>query len=181
MSAQGTLDDRYLGWLYSRVGAARNRNPARSHWNLLNQLYRKPYSWTILNDSNRARDGVDLREEFLQEFEIDRDELWLELDCSFLEMLMALSERASFLDDGSALGWFWKLMENIELDKYTDEVYNDHIAEEVEQALDRVIQRTYSRDGTGGLFPLRYAKTDQRRVELWYQLNAYLLEGRYAD
>ena len=28
----------------------------------------------------------------------------------------------------------------------------------------------------GGLFPLKFVKQDQRFVELWYQLNAYILE-----
>jgi hypothetical protein len=44
----------------------------------------------------------------------------------------------------------------------------------VDEILERVIGRTYRPDGRGGFFPLRYAEKDQREVELWYQLNAYV-------
>ena len=48
--------------------------------------------------------------------------------------------------------------------------------EEVNDVLDRVIWRTYRWDGHGGLFPLNEPEKDQREVEIWYQLSAYLLE-----
>ena len=46
----------------------------------------------------------------------------------------------------------------------------------VADAMAAIIWRTYDSNGYGGLFPLRNPREDQRKVELWYQLNAYLLE-----
>ena len=48
--------------------------------------------------------------------------------------------------------------------------------ETVEEILNRVVWRTNESDGTGGLFPLSRPYLDQRDVEIWSQLNAFLLE-----
>ena len=42
------------------------------------------------------------------------------------------------------------------------------------------VERRYKRSGEGGLFPLKNAAKDQRKVEIWYQLSSYLLEN-YVD
>jgi hypothetical protein len=47
---------------------------------------------------------------------------------------------------------------------------------EVNAIIKRVVDRTYQHNGHGGLFPLRLATSDQRKVEIWYQLSAYLSE-----
>ena len=72
--------------------------------------------------------------------------------------------------------WFWHLIETLDLEQFNDRKYDDHAQEEIAEILDRVIWRTYAPNGDGGLFPLRNPTKDQRKVELWYQLNAYLLE-----
>lgn len=178
----GTLDDRYFEWLYEQVASIRNRNPSRSHWKLLKQLYSTPFEWTVPNDDNRVEDGCELRWEFLGENHIeDADPVWVGLQCSVLEMLIGLARRAAFETPGAVDEWFWKFMQNLDLRGYTDAIYNQRIAREVNDRLERVIFRTYSYNGTGGLFPLSNPRRDQRRVELWYQLSAYLLEGDYID
>lgn len=173
------LDDRYFEWLYSQVGSVRNRNPARSYWNMLKQLYVKEFVWFVPNDDNRAEDGKELRFEFLAEQEIDEvDPGWLDLGCSVLEMMIALARRASFeADSKTPVEWFWIFMHNVGLGGYTDARYNDRIAQDIDEKLDRIVYRTYAPSGHGGLFPLKHATKDQRKVELWYQLAAYLLEG----
>jgi hypothetical protein len=65
------------------------------------------------------------------------------------------------------------LLENIGLDSFTDNRYEEGYVDEVVQ---RVVFRKYARNGHGGLFPLRHADEDQRDIEIWYQLSAYLLE-----
>jgi hypothetical protein len=32
-------------------------------------------------------------------------------------------------------------------------------------------------NGTGGLFPLKMPKVNQRRVEIWYQMSAFIEEN----
>lgn len=184
--AEGTLDDLYLEWLYGLFGSVRNLNPERGYWCVARQLYSKEFTWFVHNDENRVEDGKELRLEFVRKtrfsFEDDRDfVMWLELPCSMLEMIIALARHTAFEADSTALDWFWRFMHNMGIDKYTDDIYEISIQEEVEESIDRVIQRTYERDGTGGLFPLRSSRSDQRRVELWYQKEAYLLEGLYVN
>ena len=174
----GTLDDQYLTWLYSQTGSVRLRNKARTHWSLLRQLYSKEFVWLVPNDDNRVEDGRDLRYEFLHETGHTRaDRSWLSMGCSFLEMLVALSRRLAFEDDGDPKVWFWHLMDNLELRQYTDRDYDDVAAELVDEVLDRVIWRRYAENGKGGLFPLRHPKEDQRKIEIWYQLSGYMIEN----
>jgi hypothetical protein len=66
------------------------------------------------------------------------------------------------------------MIKNLGLDQFDDQIPYDW--EDVDEALSALIYRTYDRDGTGGLFPLTHPEEDQRKVEIWYQLNAYLLE-----
>ena len=169
------LDELYFTWLYSQVDSVRTRNPSRTYWKLLKQLYTKEFVWIIPNDDNRAEDGRDLRYEFIEDQGLNYvDPDWLHLGCSMLEMLVALSRRLFFEAEEKPRWWFWHLIENLGLSGYTDAV--DIPTNKVNDVLDRVIWRTYSRSGNGGLFPLKKPSRDQRDVEIWYQLSAYLLE-----
>lgn len=148
-------------------------------------LYTKAFMGYIPNDDNRSADGKELRFEFLQTTDYplhDPYGSWFDLDCSMLEMILALARRAAYDDEasGSPVEWFWRMLHNLELDSYTDDIFEISIQEEVDEVLDRLNHRTYSYDGSGGLFPLHSAKEDQRTVELWTQMQTYLLEGRYG-
>jgi len=170
------LDELYFRWLYSQVASVKQKNPSRTYWALLKQLFTKEFVWIIPNDDNRLEDGRDLREEFIEERQLHNvDPAWTELGCSMLEMLIALSRRLSFEDDQPADEWFWKLIENLGLRGFTDK--HTYTAEIVDEILDDVIWRTYGEDGQGGLFPLKHPNQDQRDIEIWYQLSAYLLES----
>lgn len=171
------LDERYFEWLYGQVCSVRLKNPSRTYRNLFHILYTKEYVWLIPNDDNRVEDGKDLRYLFLDLEGIEirpEDQRWLELGCSFLEFLIALSRRLEFETDVDSVTWFWQLIENIGLNQLNDRVEIDEDA--VNDVLDRVIWRNYKRNGRGGLFPLHNATKDQRKVEIWYQLSAYILE-----
>lgn len=169
----------YFGWLYGLTGESSTRSTSKTHMSLCRQMHMKPFRWYVRNDDNRNADAKDLRLEFLDEFRIrDEDDRWLNLDASVLEVLIALSRRLAFESYSSAEEWFWKMIENLGLQHYSDAIYRRETGErEVEEVLERLLERTYGRDGTGGLFPLRRPHSDQRRVEIWYQKEAYLLEG----
>lgn len=170
------LDELYFEWLYRQVSEITDGAPRRTYWSIFRELFQKEFIWLIPNDDNRVEDGRDLRDEFLNDIhtdQVDRD--WMELPCSFLEMLVALSRRLAFEAEGEPREWFWHLMRNLGLDIYNDAEPFDRVT--VEDLLNTVIFRTYRRDGQGGLFPLRHARRDQRDVEIWYQLNAYLMEN----
>lgn len=169
------LDELYLRWLYSQVGRIRSKPKSKTYWGFLRQLYTMEFVWIVPNDDNRVADGVYLRNEFLDESGISLpDESWMVLGCSFLEMLIALSRRLSFEAEGEPLDWFWHLITNLQLTEWNDT--RKFPAEEITEKLNAVIWRTYDPDGSGGLFPLKNPTEDQRCVEIWYQLNAYLLQ-----
>lgn len=171
------LDEQYLTWLYSQVSPVRLKNPSRTHWGLLRQMYKKQFVWIVPNDDNRMEDGLELRREFLETCEVKNpDPNWIDLGCSMLEMLIAFSRRLSFEADGEPRVWFWHLVEVVDLYQFNDKMYNEEARRIIDETLDRIIFRTYESDGRGGLFPLRNPPVDQREVELWYQASSYLVE-----
>lgn len=171
------LDELYLRWLYSQVGLLEESHKELSYWKLFRQLYKTEFLWIIPKDDNRLEDGIALRREFRSTQAIDDsvEPDWTELGCSFLELMVGLSRRLEFEAGGQAHYWFWRLMENIGLRSFHDgikrypRIYIDGI-------LHSIIFRQYNSSGLGGFFPLQEPREDQRNVELWYQLNAYVLE-----
>jgi hypothetical protein len=171
------LDELYFAWLYRQVADSETTDPMLTYWNLLRILFRKEFVWVISNDDNRAEDGKELRREFIAEerLEPEADPLWIEYGCSVLELMVGLARRLAFVADGEAHYWFWKMMENLGIPRYGDD--RKRLPEKkIQEALDRVIFRTYEPNGTGGFFPLERTHRDQRTVELWYQLAAYVVE-----
>lgn len=167
------LDELYFRWLLTQVGSE-----ARNRTSLLEQIFLKEFVWHIPNDDNRAVDGQDLRLEFLEKMNIPHPpEDWMWLRCSMLEMLIALSRKLVFEADGEPSDWFWHLIRNLDLYRYTGRRIPRDI---IDETLDRVIWRNYDANGRGGLFPLHYPAQDQRDVEIWYQMSAYLLEQQAA-
>lgn len=174
-----TLDEQYFVWLYGQVASIRNRNPVRSYWELLRSLYSHKFIWNVPNDDNRVADGLDLREKWLEESGAERDRNWLELECSMLEMLIALSHHLGFQTSEEPMEWFWRMLDNLELRQYNDNVFNSRIPEIIDDTVDMINERTYNPNGYGGLFPLQRPDRDQTKVEIWYQMAAYLQEHGY--
>jgi hypothetical protein len=172
----GPPDDQYLVWLYANVASAKTRDPSRTYWDLFRQLYTKEYIWIMPGDGNRAEDGIELRRAFLesQNNPPNADEQWLNLGCSMLELIMGVAHRLAFQLDEPVSKCFWLLIDNLGLTECTD--ITEYDQDSVDLALDDFIWRTYSPNGTGGLFPLTHAAEDQRHVEIWYQLSAYVVE-----
>lgn len=172
------LDEVYLQWLYSQVAESEEHRKDLSYWKLLKQLFTTEFLWLIPNDDNRLEDGKALRREFLSEQAIDPRDVdpdWLELGCSVLELMVGLSRRLEFEAGGKSHYWFWVMMENIGLRSYHDGVRR-YPRRHIDDVLQSIIFRQYNSSGLGGFFPLQIPLEDQRNVELWYQLSAYVLE-----
>ena len=174
------LDERYFVWLYSLVADPSIQDPESTYWRLLKQLYEKPFVWFVSRDDNRVENGKELRSEFLRQEGLQRNEVdphWIDIGCSFLELMVAMSGRLRFqIDPDSSLAyWFWEeLMANIGLHDFNDASNWEHC--DVDEVLNRVIFRQYEPDGNGGFFPLKHPEQDQRGLELWHQLDAYVIE-----
>lgn len=170
------LDEQYLRWLYSQVSRVTAKNPQKTYWTFLRKLKGIEFVWFVPNDDNRIVDGKHLRFEFLEELKLKADDVWLDAGCSMLEMLIGLSRRLAFETEDEPRDWFWRLIDNLDLSDLNDKDYNRYSDLDVFEAMQKVIWRTYSSNGDGGLFPLDGPHQDQRKVEIWYQMSAYLLE-----
>lgn len=164
----------YFDWLLRRVGAEK-------HISLCLQLYETDFNWFVPNDDNRAEDGKMLRREFLDEFNHDDHWIWSDRKCSMLELILGISLRLSYDTEYNADIWFWEILQNLNLTQYKDEYYDRSVDRHVSRVLEKVNDRTYTRKGFGGLFPLNKTNEDQRKVEIWYQMSAYLLENNHIS
>lgn len=180
------LDQEYFAWLCRHFIRVSNRNVRTSFYEMAKALFRTEFVYFVPNDDNRAVDGQDLRYEFLDAYpDLKAEKDWLQLPCSFLEMLVALAKRADFETDRFAMadgvaGWMWEMITNAGLERFTDQVIKREGLEEIHEILDRINQRTYKSNGEGGLFPLKKPRRNQKKVELWYQLSSYLMENKFV-
>ena len=144
---------------------------------ILHQLHNMPFFSLVPNDDNRAMDGLQLRALYEEaescEIEFDNGH-----PCTLFEMLIALAERMSYIiynpkfeeDEYDTASCFWLLIRNLDL--------------KVESGrntlkLTDLLERKYSPNGSGGLFPLKNPVVDQRGVEIWYQMMAYIEQEEF--
>lgn len=151
-------------------------------------LHNCTFDRRVGNDINRAVDGADLRKEFMSQFSdanfdphVTNDLMMSE--CTWFEMLVALSRKIDYMYDGGIEERFIELITNLTLDPMLDVALprNPHMREYdqhfVDVATDRVDNNLFDMNGNGGLFPLKKSgHPDQRRVELWDQCGAYFHE-----
>ena len=154
-----------------------------SYYFLTNDLHKKEFYWSVPNDDNRANDGIKLRDLFLEE-ENYKDET-IKGPCTVLEMLIGLAIKidsimADLKNTNQTSKWFWMMMSNIGLDKFNDDVYFDLNGEKnINLIIDTLLDRSYIPNGKKGLFPMKFNTTDQRKIEIWYQMSEYILENYY--
>lgn len=169
------LSGDYLRWLAPQIRREDDGHPNRTYEGLIELMFDKEFVWLVPNDDNRVADGLGLRIDFCRQVDIPTDSLVDLGPCSFLEVLIALSRRLEFNGGGSAAGWAWILMNNLQLHRITDPVGRSK-ARRANDIMDACIWRTYSYEGVGGFFPLKRAAENQCKVEIWYQMAAYLGE-----
>ena len=167
-------DDYYI-WLGEMI----NTRAHSGYSKLVSFLFDTEFYWLVANDVNRAEDGKQLRFDYIFENNI-RDDAWVDEPCSVLEMLIALAGRVR-VDimpdfDLEIEDWFWQFVKNLGLDEFDDR----HFCEvEIRQKIDDFLERT----GKNDLFKLgvknfrRGEKKAPQKVEIWYQLHAWLAEN----
>lgn len=167
-----TTEELYFNWLCTKVLGPRKN----IYEGLLSIFHGTEYVWVLQGDKNRAEDGLELRYHFVNESRISPDTSWDVTGCSIFEMLLALANRAEFQTHRSARDWFWIFVQNLGLDEHR--VLLDSDVPYVEGVLYQFVWREYDDNGNGGIFPMRWPKEDQRGLEIWYQLHAYLAEKK---
>lgn len=137
---------------------------------------------SVPNDSNRTADGEELRDEFISlDDGIDLDE-FTELaslgKASLLEILVGLARRATTVTEAlKADEWFRTFTGNLGLLQYHDRRILPRDVLRVSRILTAFNNRTFDPDGNGGIFPLKSPMTDQRTIELWFQMASYINEN----
>lgn len=166
----------YFEWLERQVTYF---DDSYTYHNLLGKLYSLPYIPVIDMDQNRALDGIHIRNDYFGEY--GEDQNIIDSPCSFLEFLLGLARRMNYIYgdvyEDRTKDCFWTLIRNIGLKELYDKTYEVNPERIVEEAVDRVNNRTFETDGFGGLFPLQNPRENQRNVEVWYQMNQYLAEA----
>ena len=159
----------YVEYLGSQVeGGSRNRD-------LFDLMHQKEFVWVVPNDDNRIADGLEVRDEWNR----SGRNMPEEGPCSFLEVLIALSRRLEHVTGEYSGGWARQLLVNLNIGKYDDPL-SRYKVDRLDDVMEAVIWRTYSPDGEGGFFPLKDPRDDQRKIEIWYQMSAYI-EEIYPD
>lgn len=181
---RGTSDP-YYDWLCILIGI--NSGPVSRNYGMLAQaLHSMEFRAKLPADKNRGMDGMQLRVEFMQQHG-PQGSATNRGPCTMLEFFVALAKRMSFLMNGNTGRhhteyYFWKMMENLGLSSVTDDRWyftnGDFF---VEDAVWRVQNREYDYSGKGGIFPLKHPREDQRCVEIWYQMQAWLGENCEID
>lgn len=173
MTQPSQVNQDYYEWLTSQISIP-NGNSYNELFTLMHEV---EFVWTVPNDDNRIHDGLDLRTEFANTTYPQFRLQGLELDgATFLEVLVALSRRTAFTAGGDQEEWAWALIRNLRLHKKSDPLSENDIFK-VNDTLYSLIWRTYRPDGRGGFFPLKNPEEDQTKVEIWYQMNKYVIEG----
>lgn len=172
------IENDYLDWMYEMMCEG-FEDSYREIFQYLNLVEFVP---TIPMDENRSEDGRNLRYRFGYEADIPTYEItetFGDRPCSVLEMMIALSIRCeeAIMSDSTygnrTKTWFWSMMRSLGLDNMDDECFN---ALEAGHILYIFLNRTYDKNGRGGLFTIQDPRKDMREVEIWYQMCFYLDE-----
>lgn len=171
----------YFMYLCEKVGLNKVYDDEYGYLNVANVMNSIPFNILIPMDINRAIDAEKEREFYVNETG-GRDILSNangQNPPSILEVLVALCEKITNdapESSGDATEWFFRIMKNLKID-IPDENWNADTTAYVEDRLLTFNKRQYRGNGLGGAFPLRNPRGDQRKVELWYQMQAYLIEN----
>lgn len=174
------MHDRYFEWMCNLVMGSHRYSKRLSYKKLMRRLNQREFRWVIPMDENRAARGINLRYRFGEDCGYSQREIASLLDdheCSVLEMMVALclACEEKIMDDpayGDRTGqWFWNMIVSLGLGSMSDSRYHER---EVDDILNRFMDRQYAPNGQGGLFTIEGCPYDLRGVDIWYQLQWYL-------
>lgn len=140
-----------------------------------------PYRWSIDLDENRMLDAMTLREEYI-DLHGGRGRAFVNGEVSVFEVLVALSIRMEHIcydsEDDKTGERFIEMIHNLAI-QFNNLRWNDEVQKTVEERVRVWLDREFDRFGYGSPFPNKRAKEDQRKVELWYQMNKYIVDKYY--
>lgn len=174
------LSARYHRWLCRQITPSGPRDGMVSYRMVCEVMDNVQFRVLVVKDDNRAEDGYMLRNDFLlsigyEPLDIHEMHMW---PVTILEVLVALALKAEKLIEIPPPEMFGIFLRNLKLTIYYDGTEAIAPRLGIHKILRRFNDRNYTRTGQGGLFPLRRGCPDQREVEIWYQMGAYMSENR---
>ena len=185
---EATVREAYEDFLTAYAGL--NSHHGKRYYMLSSQLSKIPFISILGNDDNRADDGKHLRFFFSKQYKTEEENRVLDIlsgPCSLLEMMIGLAKRLDSMAYGvndrvETSRWFFALIYNLGWDIYDDDtLMEEYKREELLIRTDILLNRQYHTDGSGGFFPLKHPDRDQRKVEIWYQANAWMIENNHLQ
>lgn len=171
----------YINWL---IDILHVEVSGASYNFLMNYLAEVEFVPMVKNDGNRAEDGLEIRSEYMSDYDLVGNYALEEMPCSVLEMMVALAMRmADYSPETTGLininspetrENFMILLSNLGLLDYSDDYFDKDVVEDI---VLNMVERRYKVNGEGGLFPLQGPCPDQRNLEIWYQMQQYFLEN----
>lgn len=159
----------YREWLLDQVGFYQLKK-GHSYNELMAFLHNTEFTAIIKRDENRIKDGLYLRRNYGVDFNQE------DFPCSVLEVLVALAirvEREYLGDPGNEHPehLFLEMIDNLGLSWYNDLRYRE---EKVYKIVSDWLERRFYSSGLGSICPLKGRTRDQRVVEIWDQMMAYI-------
>lgn len=168
-------ETRYFIWLKSQIDFRK-----QNYNELMERLFTTPFRYVLDRDKNRVEDALMLRRRYRDFMQLSYDPFDNAIP-SVLEVLIALAIRVDkeYLGDPSDPTpgtFFWIMIKNLGLDdlkgyRFSDRFYNN--------VIDAWLDRKFMKDGVGSPFPVRVDSRDQRKFEMWDQMNHYIYENYY--
>ena len=175
----------YFRWLCHDIGM---EYKGKYYGLMLGELYKNDFRVlkSVPRDENRAKEGIRLRSDYEDETGNSCEK---EGPCSILEMIIGISKRMNDLlmtydtEYDNTKYYFWEIIRNLRLLQFDDSEFADQnytCEVMIADICSKICNRTYDKDGFGGMFPLfGHAKVDQRKVEIWFQMHEYI-NWKYA-
>lgn len=182
----------YMNYLDGIVHIS-SENPLDQYTKLASTLLDIEFFYTLPLDENRVTEAMELRTDFLAEVygitstegRLDvNEEAFLSRPMSVLEVMVALAksceDRIMYIPGQNRTHfWFHLMLENLGFEGFADGKYSDEIAAFVEEHMEEVLNRDYDFYGEGGFWPCYSGQVDAKTVDMWMQMNRFLVENGY--
>lgn len=149
---------------------------------LLLKLCSLNFEPSMVEDENRAKDGINFRINFAYANGLthaDIDYYISNEPCSMLEMMASLANKMeeSIMynpDKGNRTHiWFEEMLNSLDISNQDDFNFNEDY---IDYRIDIFNRRLYCPNGYGGLFTIHDSMKDMREMEIWYQMQSYVNE-----
>lgn len=173
----------YFKWVISQAFATEQKQ--MMYIGVLKLLFKIPFYYTNVSDSNRAGDASVFRHYERGQLKskgnkINKDWLdkWENAMPSVLEVLVGICERWRQFYEYETQYYFSQLFHNLGLHIYRGEGLRLSQEEEIRRIIDRWMTRQIGPNGEGSPFPLNPDRfnPDMRHLDIWSQMNTYALE-----